>query len=184
MAPSDCGMSIARECCQTLTGHSERTWSVTFSPNGERLLSASFDRTLKLWDITTGECLQTFIGHQGAVTNACFSPDGQFIISGGFDRSLKLWQTSTGKCKLTLVGHTELIFTLLLAPVQLNDNDSTTLTLFSGGWDESIKVWDLSLQTCLSTWKVPRPYERMKIKGIQGLSEAQLMTLIALGAME
>jgi WD40 repeat protein len=172
------------ECCQTFTGHSERTWSVTFSPDGGRLISASFDRTLKLWDIKTGECLQTFIGHQEPVLNACFSPDGQFIVSAGFDRCLKLWQTATGKCDQTLVGHNGVIFTLLLASVQFNDAESSTLTAFSGGLDESIKVWDLSLPTCLSTWRVPRPYEGMKIRGIQGLSEAQLMTLIALGAVD
>jgi hypothetical protein len=75
-----------------------------------------------------------------------------------------------------------MIFTLLLASVQFKDVASVKLTAFSGGLDESIKVWNLRSQTCASTWRVPRPYEGMKIKGIQGLSEAQLMTLIALGA--
>jgi WD40 repeat protein len=172
------------ECCQTLAGHANSTWSVSFSPKGDWLISASFDRTLKLWDIATGECLQTFIGHQGPVTDACFSPDGQFILSGGFDRSLKLWQISTGKCNRTLAGHTDLIFTVLLAPVQFNNAASSTLTAFSGGLDESIKVWDFLSETCVSTWRVPRLYEGMKIKGLQGLSEAQLMTLIVLGAVE
>lgn len=65
----------------------------------------------------------------------------------------------------------------------LNDGQ-LNLTAFSAGMDEGIRVWDLSLQTCVSTWRVPRPYEGMKIKGLLGLSEAQLMTLIALGAVE
>lgn len=172
------------KCCQTFIGHSDRAWSVVFSPDGEKLLSASFDSTIKLWDIKTGDCLQTFMDHQGPAPNACFSPDSQFIVSAGFDQSIKLWHISTGQCYQTLKGHTDQIHTLLLAPVQFNDVASPTVTVFSGGQDETIKIWDLLSQTCVSTLRVPRPYEGMKIKGIQGLSEAQRMTLIALGAVE
>ncbi len=165
------------DCNQILDGHTNNAWSVSFSPTGTTLLSASFDQTLKLWDMATGEILQTF-NHQGGAIQACFSTDGEFIVSGGLDCSLQLWQTSTGQCLQTLRGHTDLIYTLLL------NTPSTMPTAFSGGLDESIKIWDLSSQTCVSTWRVPRPYEGMRIKGLQGLSEAQLMTLIALGAVE
>lgn len=173
----------SRDCCQILVGHTNSTWSVSFHPTGTTLLSASFDQTLKLWDIATGENLQTF-DHQGGAVQACFSANGEFILSGGLDRSLQLWQTATGKRIQTLSGHTDLIYTLLLNTTPLNGAPSTTLAAFSGGLDESIKVWDLPSQTCVSTWRVPRPYEGMKIKGLQGLSEAQLVTLIALGAVE
>ncbi len=171
------------DCYQTLVGHTHSTWSVSFSPTGTELLSASFDQTLKLWDIVSGENMQTF-KHQGGAIKACFSANGEFILSGGLDSSLQLWQASTGQCLQTLTGHTDLIYTLMIDTLTSNDTASATLVAFSGGLDESIKVWDLESQTCISTWRVPRPYEGMKIKGLQGLSEAQLMTLIALGSVE
>ena len=170
------------KCCQTLRGHANSVWSVTFSPNGEWLLSASFDRTLKLWSVSTGECLETFTGHEMAVMAAQFTPDGQFIVSGGLDRTLKLWDIRTGQCDRTLAGHSELIYTLLVASVQLGDEASARFTAISGSLDESIKFWDLQAHKCWQTLRTPRPYEGMKIGGLQGLKEAQWETLKVLGA--
>ncbi|ACC84433.1 eIF2A-related protein [Nostoc punctiforme] len=170
------------ECRQTLTGHTNSVWSVTFSPNGQWLLSTSFDRTLKLWLVSTGKCLQTFVGHQDPVMVAQFSPDAQFIVSGSVDRNLKLWHISTGECYQTLVGHSELVYSLVVASISLGDATSARLTAFSGSLDETIKVWDLQTGKYEQTWRAPRPYEGMKLEEIQGLTEAQLATLQALGA--
>ncbi|MBE8997326.1 hypothetical protein IQ274_03610 [Nostoc sp. LEGE 12447] len=170
------------ECRQTLTGHTNSVWSVTFSPNGQWLLSTSFDRTLKLWLVSTGKCLQTFVGHQDPVMVAQFSPDAQFIVSGSVDRNLKLWRISTGECYQTLVGHSELVYSLVVASISIGDATSTRLTAFSGSLDETIKVWDLQTGKYEQTWRAPRPYEGMKVEEIQGLTEAQLATLQALGA--
>ncbi|MHC5849487.1 WD40 domain-containing protein [Nostoc sp.] len=170
------------ECRQTLTGHTNSVWSVTFSPNGQWLLSTSFDQTLKLWLISTGECFQTFTGHEGPVMVAQFSPDAEFIVSGSLDRNLKLWDISTGECYETLVGHSELVYSLLVAAVSIGDATSAKLTAFSGSLDETLKVWDLETGKCEQTWRAPRPYEGMKLEEIQGLTEAQLATLQALGA--
>jgi WD40 repeat protein len=169
------------ECCQTLTEHTNSTWSVTFSPDGEWLLSASYDQTLKLWSVSTGECLQTFQGHDRPVMAAQFCLGGKSIVSSGFDGTLKLWDVATGKCKQTLTGHTELVCTLVAASIQLGDRD--TAIAISGSLDESIKLWDLQAHKCWQTLRVPRPYEGMKIQGIQGLTEGQEMTLKALGAI-
>jgi WD40 repeat protein len=113
---------------------------------------------------------------------ARFSPDGQFIVSGSLDRTLKLWDVRTGECYQTLAGHSELVYTLLVASVQLGDEASARLVAFSGSLDESIKFWDLQANKCSQTLRTPRPYEGMKIEDIQGLTEAQCATLTALGA--
>ncbi|MER3492522.1 MAG: hypothetical protein C4323_09420 [Mastigocladus sp. ERB_26_2] len=63
----------------TLKRHANSVWCVTFSPDGEHLLSASFDQTIKLWSISTGKCLQVFTGHQASVTVAKFSTDSQYF---------------------------------------------------------------------------------------------------------
>jgi WD40 repeat protein len=170
------------KCFLTLKGHTNSVWSVTFSPNGEWLLSASFDQTIRMWSVSTGECLQIFRGHQGAVTVARFSPDGQFIVSASLDRTLKLWDVLTGQCDQTLTGHSELIYSLIVGSVQFGDEGSARLTALSGSLDESIKLWDLQANKCWQTLRAPRPYEGMKLEGIQGLTEAQWATLQALGA--
>jgi WD40 repeat protein len=170
------------ECSQTLKGNSNSVWCVTWSNDGQWLLSTSLDYTLKIWSVSTGECLQTFAGHQGPVTVARFSPDSQFIVSGSLDRTLKLWDIHTGQCYQTLVGHSDLIYTLLVASIQLGDEASASLMAISGSLDESIKLWDLQANKCWQTLRTPRPYEGMKIQGIQGLTEAQWTTLNVLGA--
>jgi WD40 repeat protein len=113
---------------------------------------------------------------------AQFSPDAQFIVSGSLDRTLRLWDVRTGQCYQTLGSHSELIYTLLVTSIQLADEASAQLTAISGSLDESIKFWDLQANKCWQTWKVPRPYEGMKLEGIQGLTKAQWATLNALGA--
>src|SRR6266702_1266719 len=66
------------------TGHMEAVRSVAFSPDGQRIVSGSKDRTIRLWNVTTGERVaSSFIGHKDSVESVAFSPDGQCIVSSG-----------------------------------------------------------------------------------------------------
>ncbi|WP_338071761.1 hypothetical protein, partial [Bathymodiolus thermophilus thioautotrophic gill symbiont] len=71
------------------TGHAGAIQSANFSPDGQTIISASWDNTFKLWNLN-GQCLHTFTGHPG-IQSANFSPDGQTIISTSHDNTLKLW---------------------------------------------------------------------------------------------
>jgi WD40 repeat protein len=62
--------------------HSSTISSVAISPDGTRLLSGSFDNTLKLWDAATGHLLRSFDGHSNWINSVAFSPDGMRVISG------------------------------------------------------------------------------------------------------
>lgn len=81
---------------RTLIGHVGWARSAAFSPEGARIVTASSDRTVKLWDATSGEEIRTFIGHKDVVTSAGFSPDGLHILTASWDGTAKLWDAATG----------------------------------------------------------------------------------------
>ncbi|HKR60404.1 MAG TPA: NB-ARC domain-containing protein, partial [Pyrinomonadaceae bacterium] len=89
---------------RTLEGHLSYVLGCAFSPDGRFIVSASRDRTLKVWNALTGETLRTLEGHLGYVTGCAFSPDGRFIVSTSRDRTLKVWDALTGETLHTLEG--------------------------------------------------------------------------------
>jgi len=78
----------------TLTGHASAVISVTFSPDGQWLASASNDRTVKVWGATSGQEALTLKGHTGLVYSVAFSPDGKRLASAGIDKTVKVWDVT------------------------------------------------------------------------------------------
>lgn len=77
-----------------LKGHTENIYSLVFSPNGKQIVTGSFDKTVKVWDATTGKEIRTLTGPQGhkqMVLNVAVSPDGSLIASGSSDNTANLW---------------------------------------------------------------------------------------------
>jgi WD40 repeat protein len=163
------------ECLKTLKGHTSWVCAVVFSSDSNMLVSASWDQTLRLWNIKTGECLKILQLHNSWLQSVAFSPDNQTLASGSQDHTLKLWDITTGECVKTLHRHTAWIWSVAFS---LNNQ-----TLVSSSEDETIKIWDLKTSKCLKTLKTERPYERMNIVGVLGLTEATIATLKALGAV-
>ena len=89
----------------TLIGHFSLVMVVASSPEGGLLASASFDKTIKLWDSHTGEHLRTLVGHSLYVTSVEFPPDGGLLASASRDETIKLWDPQTGEHLRTLEGH-------------------------------------------------------------------------------
>jgi eukaryotic-like serine/threonine-protein kinase len=111
--------------------------SVAVSPDGKRIVSGNYDKTVKVWDADTGQVILTFQNHRGSVMSVTFSPDGKRIVSGGYDMTVKVWDADTGQEILTCGGHTDSVLGVAFSP------DGTRLV--SGGSDQAVKVWDATM---------------------------------------
>eukprot|EP01043_Picozoa_sp_COSAG02_P076814 COSAG02_NODE_16506_length_1078_cov_1.196118_2_plen_84_part_00 len=78
--------------------------SAAFSRDGQKIVSATSDGRICVWDAVTGECLHTLEGHKRAVRSVQFSPDGDKILSGSQDKTVRIWDAATGECVQTLEG--------------------------------------------------------------------------------
>jgi len=127
-----------------VAGHMGPINACAFSPDGEAIVSASADGTLKLWDAETGVCEATFEGHDGAVGACAFSPDGETIVSGGDDGTLKFWDARAGAEGAAAEGHADEVD----ADAFLPDADSTVskswgnLGGVSGLYDPTREPWN------------------------------------------
>ena len=75
----------------TLTGHTQGIHSVAISPDGQTLVSGSEDKTIKVWELSTGKLVYTLTGHEDGVRSVAISPDGQILVSGSADHTIKVW---------------------------------------------------------------------------------------------
>ena len=87
---------------QTLLGHDNVVTAVAFSVDGKRIVSGSWDRTLKVWDADTGQETLTLKGHRSEVSSVAFSGDGKRLVSGSNDKTAKVWDAVRGQEVLTL----------------------------------------------------------------------------------
>jgi WD40 repeat protein/tetratricopeptide (TPR) repeat protein len=113
-------------------GHGAGVNSISFSPNGQTLASASEDGTVKLWQ-SDGNQLQTLRGHGNRVTSLSFSPDEKTLISAGGDGTLKLWRLVDGTELQTLQGHDNRVTSVSFSP------DGQTVA--SASEDGTVKLW-------------------------------------------
>jgi len=84
-----------------LRGHSHFIEDITLSQDSRYALTASWDGTLRLWDLKKGVTSRRFVSHSRDVLACAFSPDNRQIASGGRDKNLKIWNT-VGECKFTV----------------------------------------------------------------------------------
>jgi cytochrome c len=117
-----------------LAGHEAAVTAVAIFPDGRHAVSASDDRTVGYWDLTTASPIARWHGHQGKVAAVAVAPDGAFVASGGWDRGLRLWDPASGDSR-RLDGHAAAINAVAIAP------DGRLIA--SGDHDGHILFWAL-----------------------------------------
>ena len=124
----------------------------------------------------SGERLYALNEPSEVVYALAWSPTGTVLVSGGSDGTLRWWDLQHGECVRVRKAHQGAVQSLKRSP------DGRLLA--SCGDDGAIRVWDLASGEHLRTLRRDRPYERLDISGVQGLTDAQRATLLTLGAVE
>jgi WD40 repeat protein len=88
--------------------------SFSFSPDGKTLASGSWDKTISLWDVSSGRELKRLDWHADRICSVCFSPDGKTLALGSWEKTISLWDVISGKELKRLEGHTEFIMSVSL----------------------------------------------------------------------
>ncbi|XP_029175759.1 notchless protein homolog 1 [Nylanderia fulva] len=116
-----------------MTGHQQLINDVKFSPNGRIIASASFDKSIKLWESNTGTYIASLRGHVQAVYSLAWSADSRLLVSGSADSTLKVWNMKTNKLSQDLPGHADEIYAVDWSP--------DGLRVASGGKDKVLRLW-------------------------------------------
>ncbi len=80
-----------------MEGHKGLVWSAVFNPTGTQIVTASWDKTARIWDAESGELLHTLEGHTDWIRSAIYDPNGNHIITIGEDHKTIIWDAYTGK---------------------------------------------------------------------------------------
>jgi len=122
----------------SLSGHTDAVNGVAYSPDGTRLVSASSDGSVRVWDVITGrEVLPPLRGQEDHIYAVAYSPDGRTLASAGDDRTVRVWDATTGQLIRTLGAGKDRIWarTMAFSP------DGRRLVL---GGEEVLRVWDVT----------------------------------------
>ena len=122
-------------------GHANWVEACAVSSDGSRLFSGSSDKSIRVWDMTTGRQLEIIMCHTDRVN--CLALSGSLLVSGSHDGSVKLFDTESLQLVHNLRGHSDVILSVAVAA----SSDGSQLVLSGGGLsssvrDNSVRVWD------------------------------------------
>jgi WD40 repeat protein/TPR repeat protein len=117
-----------------LSGHGDVVRSAAYSPDGTRIVTASEDKTARIWDSRTGMQLTQLSGHTDHIASAAYSPDGTRIVTASDDKTVRIWDARTGMQIAALSGHEGAVECAAYSP------DGTRIVTASE--DKTARIWD------------------------------------------
>ena len=117
-----------------LRGHTGTVMHAEFSPDGSRIVTASWDSTARVWEAASGELVVALEGHTSAVRHSAFSPDGSRIVTASSDDTARVWEAASGELVVALEGHTSAVRHSAFSP------DGSRIVTASS--DDTARVWE------------------------------------------
>ncbi len=117
-----------------LARHTDSVTDARYSPDGRLIVTASADKTARVWVVDTGQTQATFSGHGGPVVSAQFNVDGSRVLTASADQTARVWDAANGQLKVTLTGHAG-----RLTGAQFSPDGRRILTASS---DRTARIWD------------------------------------------
>ncbi len=96
-------------------GFTDAVYSVALSADGPKVIIGSGDKTVRVWELTSGECIKPMEGHTDAVYSVALSADGLKVISGSADKTVRVWDLTSGECIKAMEGHTSCLYIVALS---------------------------------------------------------------------
>jgi serine/threonine protein kinase/Tol biopolymer transport system component len=127
------------------SGHTSRVTAVAWSPRNAHIATASYDKTVRVWDISHGFGIITYQGHWDRVQSVAWSPDATRIASAGDDSTVQIWDAVTGQQVLIYRGHSNAVHAVAWSP------DGKRIA--SASEDKSVQVWDTSNGGSIFTYR-------------------------------
>eukprot|EP00048_Salpingoeca_helianthica_P014189 m.219125 g.219125 ORF g.219125 m.219125 type:complete len:1720 (+) comp15609_c0_seq4:59-5218(+) len=118
-----------------LLGHAATVESVCVTADGKCVVSASHDKTVRIWSLETGDCLCTLEDHEFPVSSVCVTEDGKYVVSGSYDSKLRVWSLRSGELVHTLTGHTRAVSSVCVT--------ADGKRVVSGSKDKTVRLWSL-----------------------------------------
>ncbi len=122
-------------------GHTSRVTAVAWAPNNSHVASASYDKTVRLWNPTNGQSIRIYRRHSDRVNALSWSPDGTRIASASDDRTVQVWEVGANNPPFTFGGHTDKVLAVAWSP------DGARIA--SAGADKTVQVWEVTTRRVL-----------------------------------
>ena len=117
-----------------LSGHGDIVLSAAYSPDGTRVVTASADKSARIWDAGTGAQLAILNGHGSSVYAAAYSPDGSRIVTASDDKTARIWDANTGAQLAVLSGHADQVSLAVYSPDGAH--------IVTASFDKTARIWD------------------------------------------
>ncbi|CED83964.1 dynein regulator [Phaffia rhodozyma] len=124
--------------------------------SGGFVATGSRDKTIKIWDTTTGQCLRTLVGHENWVRALAFHPNGKFLFSASDDKTIRIWDLQTGRCTKSLDAHGHFVTCMAWGRTVVSGaaaggdgkgaseaagSDRLVNVIATGSVDQTVKIW-------------------------------------------